>query len=626
MKKKHYKLIARICASAILLGVLSVIRQHMTIPSPVWVALFAIPYLISGWDVLFSAFRNIIRGQVFDENFLMCIATVGAFCIGEYPEAVFVMIFYQAGELFQNIAVGKSRRSISDLMDLSPETAEVFRNGELITVSPDDVQLGETIFVRPGEKVPIDGKVAIGESELNTSALTGESLPRSIRPGDTVSSGCINVTSPIHLQTTALYEDSTVAKILELVENASESKAKTERFISRFAAYYTPCVVAIAALIAVIPGIITGNFAEWLHRALIMLVISCPCALVISVPLSYFGGIGAAGKRGILVKGSNYLEALAHANTVVFDKTGTLTKGGFEIKSIIPYTDTVNQDRLFEIAATLEASSTHPIALSITESYSRRFPGKPINTLTELKEHPGMGVSAIIDQKKIAIGNRKLMSSLGINTPEIDTSDSVLFVSENTDLLGYLTIGDAIKTESAMAVKKIKELGISKTVLLTGDIPRVANTVAKELGIDDVHASLYPEDKVAIVSSFCETQKANSKVVFVGDGINDAPVLMRSDIGIAMGALGSDAAIEAADVVLMDDNPLKVAEAIRISRKTNRIVVQNIVFALVIKVGFLALGAFGLANLWEAVFADVGVSVLAILNAMRALTAAAPRQ
>lgn len=620
MSRKQRTLLIRTAVSAALLVAAYILRAYTSPDLPLTLLIFAVPYLCAGYDVLLTAARNILHGQLFDENFLMCIATVGAFCIGEYPEAVFVMVFYQAGELFQSIAVGKSRSSISALMELCPETATVIRNGERITVSPDEVEIGETVLVLPGERIPIDGIVLEGSSELNTAPLTGESLPRAVHPGDRVPSGCIDLTSPLTLQTETDHEGSTVSRILELVESAASSKAKSERFITRFARYYTPSVVIFAALLAIIPGIITSDLAEWLHRALIFLVISCPCALVISVPLSFFGGIGAASKRGILVKGSNYLEALAHVDTAVFDKTGTLTRGAFTVTDVVSLAPDADIRELFTVAASLEASSEHPIARSVVGAFTERYGEPPRASISELREISGRGLSAKCEGKPALIGNRRLMEENGIDAPSLELTASVLFVSLGGTLLGYLVISDTVKPTSSAAVRELKKLGVSRTVMLTGDRPEVAEPLARQLGLDEFHASLLPADKVSAVESLIQSSAKNKKVAFIGDGINDAPVLTRSDVGIAMGALGSDAAIEAADVVLMDDDPLKLAEAIRISRRTNGIVIQNIVFALTVKLVFLIMGAFGVAALWQAVFADVGVSVIAILNAMRTLS------
>lgn len=619
MNKKQRALLIRAAISAALLAVAYVIRNTFSPNDLICAAIFALPYLCAGYDVLLTAGRNILHGQLFDENFLMCIATVGAFCIGEYPEAVFVMVFYQLGELFQSIAVGKSRRSISALMDICPETANVLRDEKRVTVSPEEVEIGETVVILPGERVPIDGTVIEGESELDAAPLTGESVPRAVNVGDRVPSGCINLTSPLSIKTDTDYDNSTVSKILELVESAASSKAKSERFITRFAHYYTPCVVIFAALLAIIPGIITSEFAEWLHRALIFLVISCPCALVISVPLSFFGGIGAASKKGILIKGSNYLEALAHVDTAVFDKTGTLTRGSFTVTDAVSLTADTDIRKLFTVAASLEESSEHPIARSVVSSYTERYGELGHASVTSLREISGKGLTAEYEGKTALIGNRKLMEDNGITPPRLELASSVLFVALGGELLGYLVISDVAKPTSKDAITALKKLGVSRTVMLTGDRAEVAAPLAKQLELDEAYASLLPSDKVSAVERLLGELPKNKKLAFIGDGINDAPVLTRSDVGIAMGALGSDAAIEAADIVLMDDDPLKLADAIRISKRTNGIVIQNIVFALTVKLIFLVMGAFGIAELWEAVFADVGVSVIAILNAMRTL-------
>lgn len=627
MNKKQKKLFYRILIAAVLLVVSYLIHALLAPKFPISLIIFLPPYLIAGYDVLLEAAIHIRHGHIFDENFLMCIATIGALVIGEYPEAVFVMVFYQAGELFQSIAVGKSRSSISSLMELCPESATVIRDGKSMIVDPSEVLVGETLSVMAGEKIPIDGIVIEGSSSVDTSALTGESLPRHIEVGDNISGGCINLSSPIKIKTETDYDNSTVAKILELIENAASSKAVTERFITRFARYYTPCVVIGALLLALIPGFITGEFAEWLHRALIFLVISCPCALVISVPLSFFGGIGAAGKRGILVKGSNYLELLSKTDTVVFDKTGTLTMGAFSVTEAVAYqngnpcSNAQSIDHLYSLTALLEANSNHPIARSIIEAYNKKYNTIPREHADNVTEHAGRGLSAIVNKKRLLVGNAKLMCEYSIAIPEITTEGSVIYTAYDKELLGYFIICDTEKKTSAQAINVLKSMGVKRIVMLTGDREQTAERIAKRLGIDEYHASLLPADKVHIVEKMLNEMPKNKKLAFVGDGINDAPVLARSDLGIAMGALGSDAAIEAADIVLMDDDPLKLTEAIRISKKTNIIVMQNIIFALGIKVIFLAMGAFGIANLWEAVFADVGVAVIAILNAMRTLKA-----
>lgn len=625
MNTKQKKLLFRIIASVALLIAAYVIRALTSPSGVITLLLFLVPYFIAGYDVLFSAARNILHGQIFDENFLMCIATVGAICIKEYPEAVFVMTFFQAGELFQNIAVGKSRASISELMNIRPETATVIRDGKCVTVSPEEVEIGETLWVLAGEKIPIDGTVTEGISSLDTSALTGEALPREVSVGDNVSGGCINLNSPIKLQTVTDYDNSTVARILELVENAASSKAKTERFITRFAHYYTPAVVIGALLLALIPGIITQNFAEWLHRALIFLVISCPCALVISVPLSFFGGIGAAGKNGILVKGSNYLEALANIDTAVFDKTGTLTRGDFSVVDAKVAdnakfeNDTDSLEQLYLIAASVEINSDHPIARSVVTADKEKYGDRPLLKMSSVTEHAGMGISAVFNGARFMVGNRSMMTENGITPPPISEGATALFIAKDSELLGHILISDRLKPTSKAAIKELRNSNVRRTVMLTGDRQEAAAPIAEELGIDELHAGLMPEDKVNIVDALCKQLPKNKKLAFVGDGINDAPVLTRADIGIAMGALGSDAAIESADVVLMDDDPLKLAYAMQISVKTRRIVIENIVFALGVKAIFLIMGAFGVANLWEAVFADVGVAVIAILNAMRTL-------
>ena len=566
-------------------------------------ALFLVPYFVIGGDVLLRALRNIAHGQVFDENFLMAVATVGAFCVGEYPEGVAVMLFYQVGELFQSYAVGRSRQSISALMDIRPDYANVRREGELVRVDPEEVSVDDLIVVKPGERVPLDGVIAEGSSTLDTAALTGESLPRDAAPGDAVISGCINLSGLLTVRVSRVYGESTVAKILDLVENASSKKAKAENFITRFARWYTPAVVIGAALLAVVPPLVTGGpFPMWIHRALIFLVISCPCALVISVPLSFFGGIGGASKCGILVKGSNYLEALAGTETVVFDKTGTLTKGSFRVTAVHP--DEISEDRLLELAALAESYSSHPIALSLRAAYGK----EPDETrVSGVEEVSGRGVKATVDGRKVCAGNGKLMDEAGAVWHDCHLSGTTVHVAVDGEYAGHIVIS------------ALREAGVRKTVMLTGDAEPVAAQVAKELGLDEYHAGLLPADKVDRMERLLAEKSPRGVLAFVGDGINDAPVLSRADIGIAMGGLGSDAAIEAADVVIMDDRPSKLAAAIKISRRTLAIVRQNIVFALAVKALVLLLGALGDANMWEAVFADVGVSVIAILNATRAL-------
>ena len=576
--------------------------------------LYLIPYFIVGWDILWKALRNIAHGQVFDENFLMCIATIGALVLGEYAEAVGVMLFYQVGELFQSYAVGKSRRSIAQLMDIRPDSARVERGGELVEVDPEEVAVDEIIEVRPGEKVPLDGVVVEGTSTLDTAALTGESAPREAGAGDEVLSGCVSITGLLRLRVTKEFGQSTVAKILDLVENASAKKAKAENFITKFARWYTPAVVIGAVLLAVIPSLVTGQWSVWVSRALLFLVISCPCALVISIPLSFFGGIGGASARGILVKGGNYLELLAGTETVVFDKTGTLTRGSFELDRLIP-AEKVTEEELLSAAALAESHSGHPIAQSL-----RRAWGKEIDParVTGVKEVPGHGVTALVDGVRVAAGNGKLMALEGLNVPEPAEVGTVVHVAREGRYLGCAVIADAIKETAPAAIQALKERGI-RTVMLTGDTQAVGEAVGRRLGLDEVHAQLLPAEKVERVEELLARKTQGKTLAYVGDGVNDAPVLSRADVGIAMGALGSDAAIEAADVVLMDDDPAKLTVAMDIARKCLCIVRQNIVFALAVKGLFLILGAFGLANMWEAVFADVGVAVIAILNATRML-------
>lgn len=580
---------------------------------------FLVPYFIVGWDVLWRALRNIAHGQIFDENFLMAVATIGALAIGEYPEGVAVMLFYQVGEWFQSYAVGRSRRSIASLMDIRPDIANVERDGQLQEVDPDEVAIGEVIVVKPGEKVPLDGVVLEGRSSLDTAALTGESLPREVVPGDDVVSGCVNQSGLLRVQVTKRFGESTVSKILDLVENASSKKAPAENFITKFARYYTPCVVIGAVLLAVLPPLLTGwndwsVWSEWIHRALIFLVISCPCALVISVPLSFFGGIGGASRCGILVKGSNYLEALAATDVVVFDKTGTLTQGVFNVTAIHP--DHVSEAQLLELAALAESYSEHPISRSLREAY-----GKEVDTsrITSNEELAGRGVRAVIDGKTVCVGNNKLMDDIGIAWHPCHRVGTTVHVSVDGAYAGHIVISDEEKPDAKEAIAALKELGVRKTVMLTGDAKAVGESVAADLGLDAVYTQLLPGDKVDRMEDLLKERVGKGKLAFVGDGMNDAPVLSRADVGIAMGGMGSDAAIEAADIVLMDDKPSKIASAIRIARRTHRIVNQNIVFALAVKALVLLLGALGVANMWEAVFADVGVSVIAILNAMRAL-------
>ena len=611
MSKKQKKTLVRIILSAVLL----VAAALIPVGGIVKLVLFLIPYAVIGWDVLWKAIRNIAHGQVFDENFLMAIATVGAFALGEYPEGVAVMLFYQVGELFQSYAVGRSRQSIAALMDIRPDYANIEQDGKLVQVDPEDVAVGDTIVIKAGEKIPLDGVVLEGSSAVDTAALTGESLPRDVDPGDDVVSGCINQSGLLKVRVTKVFGESTVAKILDLVENSSSKKARAENFITRFARYYTPVVVIGAVLLAVLPPLLFGgDWSDWLQRALIFLVISCPCALVISVPLSFFGGIGGASKQGILVKGSNYLEALAKTETVVFDKTGTLTKGTFQVTAVHP--DRISEGELLELAAMAESYSEHPISRSLREAYQ-----KPVDAsrVTDVEEISGHGVRAKVDGHDVYAGNGKWMDRIGASWRNCHRTGTVVHVAVDGEYAGHIVISDAVKPDAAAAIEPLKREGVKKTVMLTGDVKAVGEAVAREIGIDEVHAELLPGDKVDQVERLLKNTSGKGKLAFVGDGINDAPVLSRADIGIAMGGLGSDAAIEAADIVLMDDKPSKLAVAVRISRKTLRIVRQNIVFALGIKLLFLALGAFGMANMREAVFADVGVSVLAILNASRAL-------
>ena len=616
MTRKQKKMLVRIFASAVLLIAAVLIPYEGALRF----LLFLPAYFVIGWDVLWRAAKNIIHGQVFDENFLMALATVGAFCTGffgkgEYPEAVFVMLFYQVGELFQSYAVGKSRKSISALMDIRPDYANVERDGSLCRVDPEEVQVGDVIVIKPGEKAPLDGVVLEGRSSLNTSALTGESLPREVEPGDDVISGCINLNGLIRVQVTKVFGESTVAKILDLVENSSSKKAKAENFITKFARYYTPIVVVSAVLLSVAPPLFTGgNWAEWIERALIFLVVSCPCALVISVPLSFFGGIGGASRDGILVKGGNFLEILSDTEIVVFDKTGTLTKGVFNVTAIHP--DRYSEGELLELAALAESYSDHPISRSLKDAYGMEIDAARVSDVEELS---GRGVKAQVDGRLVCAGNDKLMEEIGVIWHPCHRVGTTVHVAVNGEYAGHIVISDELKPDAAEAVASLKRAGVRKTVMLTGDAKAVGESVAKELGIDEVHAGLLPGDKVDRVEALLREKSERGKLAFVGDGINDAPVLSRADIGIAMGALGSDAAIEAADIVLMDDKPSKLAEAMKISKRTLRIVRQNIVFALAVKAAVLVLSAFGLSNMWEAVFADVGVSVLAILNASRAL-------
>ena len=609
MTRKQKKILIRILVAAVLFA------AAFLVPADGWwkLGLFLIPYAVIGWDILWRAAVNIAHGQVFDENFLMALATVGAFATGSYEEGVAVMLFYQIGEWFQNCAVSRSRRSIAALMDICPEYANVEADGVITQLDPAEVSVGTVIVVKPGEKIPLDGVVTEGDSFLDTSALTGESVPRSIRAGDSVVSGCINQSGLLRVRVTKPYDQSTVSKILELVENASSRKAKSENFITKFARWYTPCVVIVAVLLAVIPPIFVGEWAEWIHRALIFLVVSCPCALVISVPLSFFGGIGGASRAGILVKGGNYLEVLAKADTVVLDKTGTLTRGEFRVSGVYP--SAVTENELIEIAAHGEMYSDHPIARSVRDAYGRTPDAQRISHTEEIA---GQGIRAVLDGKDICIGNERLMAASGV-IPAIPTEPgTVVHLSREGEYLGCIVIRDGLKDNAAEALADLHRMGIRRTVMLTGDTKAAAEQIASSLEVDEVRAELLPGDKVSCVEEWMAHDRRGS-VVFVGDGINDAPVLMRSDVGIAMGAMGSDAAIEAADVVLMDDNPAKIPLAIRLARRTMGIVYQNIVFALGVKGAILILGALGYAGMWAAVFADVGVSVIAILNASRAL-------
>ena len=607
----HRRTLVRISISAVLFVVALLLRST---PLPIFF-LYLISYLVIGGDILLRAIKNICHGQVFDENFLMALATAGAFAIREYPEAVAVMLFYQVGELFQSYAVGRSRKCISELINICPETASVIRDGVEVTVSPEEIAVGEIILVRPGEKIPLDGVVLEGYSTLDTSALTGESLPRSIGHEDEVLNGCINQSGLLKIKVIKPYAESTVAKILELVESAGSKKAKAENFITRFARYYTPLVVILAALLTVIMPILTNSpFSDWLHRSLVFLVVSCPCALVISVPLSFFGGIGGASRHGILIKGSNFLEALSKVETLVFDKTGTLTEGLFTLTSINPVN--IEKEQLLALAALAECNSGHPIARSVTAAY-----GKEIDTsrLGDVQELSGLGMKANIDGKTVLAGSRKLMERFGLTCPEDSDAITTVHIASNGVYLGYLLFADRIKPKAAEAIIALKALGIKETVMLTGDTKEAAKSVAETLKIDRFYAALLPADKLFLAEEMMK-KNVGRTLAFVGDGMNDAPVLSRVDVGIAMGAMGQDAAIEAADVVLMDDDPAKIPVAVKIARRTITIVRQNILFSLSVKAMVLLLGAFGIANMWIAVFADVGVSVLAILNATRALS------
>lgn len=610
--KKQKKMFIRIVIAAILFVTVLLFPYDVfddKLKEPLSFLIALVPMLIIGYDIIISAFRNLFKGNMLDENFLMVIAALGAFVLKEYYEGIAVMLFFQVGELFQNYAVSQSRQSIKELMDIYPEYACIEIDGELKEVDPEDVNVGDIIVARPGDRIPLDGVVIEGSSHLDTVALTGESVPRGVSEGDEIFSGCINVNGILKISVTKEFADSTVVKILDMVENASSKKAKSEKFITKFAAYYTPTVVLCAILLAVLPPVILSQtFEIWVKRALIFLVISCPCALVISVPLTFFGGIGAASKRGILVKGSNYLETLANVNMMVFDKTGTLTKGTFEVtKKLCVMGD---ESEMLKLSAYAEYYSNHPVATAIRESYGKSIDKSLISDVEEISGH---GVSAMIDGKHILCGNEKLLQKYNVEFAASEAEGTIVYVASDEVYLGYIVISDVIKDEAKDTIKSLKEIGVRETIMLTGDNVRVAESVAKNVGIDKAYAGLLPNEKVEKVEALLK----KGRVAFVGDGINDAPVLTRADVGIAMGAMGADAAIEAADIVLMDDNPLKIARVIKISRMTIRVVKQNIVFALVIKIGVMILGAFGMANMWEAVFADVGVAVLAILNAMR---------
>ena len=617
MTKKQKKVLARIFMALILMVLIEIIPVSGMIKG----VLYLIPYLTIGYDILKKAVKGILNRQVFDENFLMAVATVGAVLLGDYMEAVAVMLFYQIGELFQSYAVGKSRRNISELMDIRPDYANIEENGELKQVDPDEVLVGSIIVVKPGEKIPIDGVITEGETTLNTSALTGESVPRTAEPGNEVISGCINNTGVIKIRTTKAFGESTVSKILDLVENASSKKSKSENFISKFARIYTPAVCYSALALAIIPPIvsiiigISPNWGQWVYRALTFLVISCPCALVISIPLSFFAGIGGASKNGILIKGSNYLETLAQTKTVVFDKTGTMTEGVFEVIGV--HHNKKEKELILETAALAESYSSHPISRSIIKAYGKELDKSRVS---DIKEISGNGVTAVVDGSKVAVGNSKLMKSLGIEYADCHSTGTIVHVAIDGEYEGHILISDRIKKTAAKAIEELHQNGVTKTIMLTGDMKSVADSVAKELNISEVYSELLPADKVTKVEELLEQKGEKEKLAFVGDGINDAPVLSRADIGIAMGALGSDAAIEAADIVLMDDDPVKISLAIRISRKCIRIVYENIYFAIGVKLICLVLGALGIANMWAAIFADVGVMVIAVLNAIRALS------
>ena len=611
MTRRHKQTLARILVAGVLLVAAVLTPESWGL----WrLPIFLIPYFVVGWDVLWEAICNIAHGEIFDENFLMCVATLGALVLGEYTEAVGVMLFYQVGELFQSLAVSKSRRSIAQLMDIRPDSAHVLRGGEEVTVDPDEVQVGETLVVRPGERIALDGVVVEGSSSLDTAALTGESMPRDVEEGQEVSSGCVNLTGLLHLEVTRPFGQSTVARILELVENAAAKKAKAEHFITRFARWYTPAVVLGAAALAIVGGLVTGHWGEWVRRALIFLVISCPCALVISIPMAFFGGIGGASRQGVLVKGGNYLELLAKTRTVVFDKTGTLTQGKFALSGLYPVREE-DEEPLLRWAALAESHSNHPIAQSLRRAWQGDVKD---HTVTDVEEIPGRGVCATVDGVEVLAGNAVFLSQHGFTPAQDVPAGTVVHVAAQGRYLGFALIADQVKVHAAETIAQLKQQGV-RTVMLTGDSREVGEQMAQRLGLDQVHAQLLPQDKVDQLEQLLVQKPEGTALAYVGDGVNDAPVLSRADVGVAMGGMGSDAAIEAADVVLMDDDPAKLLTAMSIARKCRAIVIENIVFALGVKGLFLAMGAFGVATMWEAVFADVGVAVIAILNASRML-------
>ncbi len=621
LRRKQKKMLIRIIVAVVCIVLIEVVSRLIDVNQWVLFAVYMIPFLTAGYDVLIKAVKGIGRGQVFDENFLMAIATVGAIVLQDYKEGVAVMVFYQIGELFQSIAVGKSRENISELMDIRPDYANIEVDGELTQVDPYSVEIGSEIVVQPGEKIPLDGIIVSGSSTLNTSALTGESLPQSVTVEDTVASGCINESGVLHIKTTKGFGESTASKILDLVENASSRKAKSENFITKFARYYTPVVVALAVVLAVVPPLFRmlamsepPMWTDWIYRAITVLVISCPCAIVVSIPLSFFGGIGGASNAGILIKGSNYMETLANVDEVVFDKTGTVTRGNFEVTGV--HHNSLESEVLLELVAHAESSSSHPISKSIQRAYGGNIDRTRV---TDVEEVSGHGIIATVDGKKVAAGNLKLMNRLGLKVEECTSIGTIIYVAVGDSYAGHIVISDELKEHAKESIEELHKSGIKRTVMLTGDVKRVADAVAKEIGVDEVYSGLLPGDKVSLVEKFLGNKGKKEKLAFVGDGINDAPVLSRADIGIAMGGLGSDAAIEAADVVLMDDDPLKISKAIRIARKCIRIVYTNIYFAIGVKVLCLILGAVGIANMWLAIFADVGVMVICVLNAIRAL-------